>query len=1325
VDFDTNGGVGVDPVPPGGVQQVVDSAHDQSPDVSQELRQRLAQYDAEQSTKDNPTSDDPTKPGTLSSLWQRIKKSASHSEQVDNELGNAALRGVAKAVDAGSNSIVGAAVGISKKTGLYKVGRSPEEQDAFLKWWDKPTKDANPFQIGEERINRWLGPAQGGLPGFVENASQFATGLALTRKILPISAGVKGTLVAGAATDASFFDPYQKRLSNMIQNGPEWMRNPLTDMLQEKDDDSEPVARFKAAAEGFLTSATIESVLHGVRAMRGGAKSVAEGVPEVKPDPSEVVEVKPTEDGKFTVQPVAKDVYHGTSRTFDAIKPGKSGQFGPAIYTTESADEAAKYAGSGGRVIPLRIRLNNPFVVNADVSAGKPITWFQKHGFNLPEDPFNTAAQQRLKDAGHDGIIASQPEVLGANADNTPILGKTQTHYVAFEPTSVQERLAVEKTPDTPIFDNAGDAEQAAASINYFHKNAVKEAGVVDPTTLRAWKDRLNVYSEETDTRSLDELRDQYALNIKYDSSPEELLNVVKSMVDVMPEPQEIARGRSVPWAETAQAARSLGLKGMSEDQVVEHAARLWGHTSDLPKQLYASKEVMADMGKSIYKLSQMVDANPENGVAASQLSNSLESLMQFHAYFSGAKSDVARSLNVLKAPVGEAMDELITKGEFHRAPAGGAFSGMSRSEIASMMRMVHLSGGDPAEIIAQMKVPRQIGPLMAKTSDPTTLQRIGNYATTLRIEAMLSGPKTHVTNMVSNAMAAMQRPVEYWWAGVRHGNSSLRQFGGDLFGGLLKDHQEALSAAKKSFLDGVNILDPGNTHTGQGVMGPAQGLSFLRPSRFLMASDEMFKQLNYRSHVRAQILQAARQEGVTDAGELAQRVASDLPFAFTPDGGAVIPQAMEYTRYSTFTNELEYGLGKKMQELSQESVWFRNVMPFVRTPTNIFRYAWERTPLLNALNKDFRKQLSGAMGEDARQIAVAKSELGTALYTTATMMALSGHISGRGPSDPDLRKQWIAAGNQPYSMRVPGTNQWVSYRRLDPTFAPLGIAADLVSMSGEMSQDQHDNLWASAAASITANLASKTYMQGLVEFMDAVASGQGHLFTKFGENVAGSFIPNALRQADPNDTYRETYGLLDEMSSRIPWLSQGLEPRRNILGEKIMRPPGYFNRTINPFTVAPGITQNSTEDELLKLGKAFSMPSTTLANGSIDLTDRKTFDERKNQSPYDRMLELMGTGFDGAPGLRKQLEDLMKDPQWKSLSSDDAYGPGGMKFKLASDVIHSMQEASQAKLFEEYPKLARAYEQAMNIQGAGLGGGKPAADSVMKSYTDLFTTRK
>jgi hypothetical protein len=205
----------------------------------------------------------------------------------------------------------------------------------------------------------------------------------------------------------------------------------------------------------------------------------------------------------------------------------------------------------------------------------------------------------------------------------------------------------------------------------------------------------------------------------------------------------------------------------------------------------------------------------------------------------------------------------------------------------------------------------------------------------------------------------------------------------------------------------------------------------------------------------------------------------------------------------------------------------------------------------------------------------------------------------------------------------------------------------------------------------------------------------------------------------------KETRGLIDEMMARVPGFSESLETRRNLLGEKVLRPPGYFNRSLNPFTLAPGVADDDVLMELTRIGErsgsgAFSMPMEQIDNGTINLTDRSLYDNGTGQSPYDRMQQLLGPESSGGKfDLRGQLAAQMSKPEWKQMSD-------AMRYNVAAEIITQFQEAAKGVVLSEYPLLAQATGQAALYNKTKEGLGKQAAkEAVMSKYTDLFIKMK
>lgn len=131
-------------------------------------------------------------------------------------------------------------------------------------------------------------------------------------------------------------------------------------------------------------------------------------------------------------------VYHGTKADFDAFKTTKSGEFGPAIYMTDSPREASEYGDgqgwggpSGTRVMPLYAAIKNPYTKGVDA--------FWKEFGTGGSDAEGVAAAQA---AGYDGIIAKRADRYYDNEAREFVdRGGMLTHYIAFKPTQIKSAI--------------------------------------------------------------------------------------------------------------------------------------------------------------------------------------------------------------------------------------------------------------------------------------------------------------------------------------------------------------------------------------------------------------------------------------------------------------------------------------------------------------------------------------------------------------------------------------------------------------------------------------------------------------------------------------------------------------------------------------------------------------------------------------------------------------------------------------------------------------------------------------------------------------------
>lgn len=736
---------------------------------------------------------------------------------------------------------------------------------------------------------------------------------------------------------------------------------------------------------------------------------------------------------------------------------------------------------------------------------------------------------------------------------------------------------------------------------------------------------------------------------------------------------------------------------------------------------------------------------------------------------------DINEQIKAAAAKVGEIgsllkkVNAQVPKNTPYLAPMGRrATEGLTADQIRALARNVFRADGDPAAILWALRA-GQVQKMANKTVDRSMARKFLDWAMNLRVEGMLSAPSTQLTNVMSNMQTMLSRPLEYWWAGKSFGSTSwkdaikgnwtsnpaLRQEGADMLTGIFAGWSDSWRMTKKAFMDGMNVLDPSHTaNDGSRALAAWQDSSWLQrivhaPSRLLMASDELFKQLNYRTNMRAQILRECREAGITDTVEIAKRLVDDIQMSFGPNGG-VNPRALNYAQTNTFTNSLEYGWGKWLQD--NQSPFRKVIMPFVRTPTNIFRYVWQRTPILNMFQKQMVEDL--AAGGERAALARAKSAMGVAMWGTGSALVAAGLITGRGPTDPKLNKQMRDMGWQPYSIKI--GDRYVSYKKADPVATSLGMIADLVQISGELKEKDQQFHISGFIAAMVANMTNKSYMQGMVDFMDAATSNDENKLNQMFTGLATTFVPNIISKMDPrlnlgdsnqgqgifedqgwvfNDggqsPLREARGLVDSVMGRVPGFSSTLEPRRNIMGELVMRPPGYLNNAINPFTVSGKVDDESTLAELVRIGKGMPMPSDTMFNGMIDLKDRDSFNENRvggakdRQSPYDRMLEVMSEPPNGALSLKQALIRLINSDGWKKIHNEDAYGKGGEKYRWVQDLVAQYQEYAEGIILHEYPDLQKAYFQASEVEAVGRARGKDGVIDVMRKYEDMWGGKK
>ena len=597
---------------------------------------------------------------------------------------------------------------------------------------------------------------------------------------------------------------------------------------------------------------------------------------------------------------------------------------------------------------------------------------------------------------------------------------------------------------------------------------------------------------------------------------------------------------------------------------------------------------------------------------------------------------------------------------------------------------------------------------------------RLQEKATTLDmlyevwINGLLSSPATHVVNIVSNIMTAGFSVSERKVASLIGGGRNIPRGEAEAqLAGMVAGARDGMRLGWNALKTGepTDPLQKMEVENHRAITGEQLGLSGAAgrfadytgevvrvPGRLLTAADEFFKAVGYRMELNAQAYRQAFNEGL-DGDAAAARM---MEIVENPPENIKMA-ATDAARYQTFTNRLpeakmswvaEIGqLAEKARHAPASGPYVRVIVPFVRTPTNIMSYLLERTPLAytsQAVREDI------AAGGARKDLALGKIVTGSMVMAVTAELAMAGQITGAGPTHPKMRNILRETGWQPYSIKVGDT--YYAYNRLDPIGGLLGLAADMTEIMGQTTEAEASEVALAAVLSITQNMASKTYLSGVFDFVEAFFGAStdpeasnwklNNWLNRLGGSMVPSFVAAIERQVSPEIS--ATYDMIDRIKSRIPGMSEGLPPRRNIFGEVIVPSGGLGPDIISPIYTNE-VKDNPVADEMVRQQVPIGMPRRTVNGVELDAEQ------------YDQyVLYYAGEGLGkGIPKLKTALGNLVKSAGYRTATD----GPDGGKSLLIRSIFANYRSAAQKKLFEENAELNQARINALEEKQRKLTG--------------------
>ena len=646
------------------------------------------------------------------------------------------------------------------------------------------------------------------------------------------------------------------------------------------------------------------------------------------------------------------------------------------------------------------------------------------------------------------------------------------------------------------------------------------------------------------------------------------------------------------------------------------------------------------------------------------------------------------------------------------------------------------------------------------KNAGKTKYQKAIEVFNSAYINSLLSGVFTQAVNLKSGLYEALIRPMEQVIGGAIARDKKSIQLGFAQYRGMVTSFRDTWKAVGIALRQGDAVLDPlartqdnlqivnGKTvrpisaaNLGfNGRVGTAVdwiGRVVELPSRLLITSDEFLKQVNYRGRLLSNALKNTMELGLDiTSKEGKKNIERILKEGFDENGLANIKnnpineKALQYARESTFTNSLNNGSylnwGSKIENFLRQSPEFRFIMPFIRTPTNLWRHFSNRIPGFGFLtrqnqelwNSGDRRARAEVLGRQALGFAGTMYALDVALEYVETKDGMRlPKLTGNGPANFDIKKQWLSLGWQPYSFarqNSDGTVTYVQYNRMDPRFYVLGIMADLKENIANINDEDKSDIFGSAFLTVFKNVTNKTYLRGLSDVFEVLAEPTPKNISQFFGGVVGNIIPFVSFRSqgipgilDPDKEALETRSFIDQVIAKTPFAKDYLERKRDILtGDPIEKKPTGL--VINPDGIASfsfwfmgptmvgkssDVKQDPVSYEVARLKLTLSPPETK--KFKVDLTEFKKGD----QTAYDYWLEQVGKAkdFDGTT-LKQKLENTFKTSQYKSAKEGDETFDGGKEY-IVKRIFEGYKKLAYANMLQKYPEVRKEIEKSQGYK--------------------------
>jgi len=792
----------------------------------------------------------------------------------------------------------------------------------------------------------------------------------------------------------------------------------------------------------------------------------------------------------------------------------------------------------------------------------------------------------------------------------------------------------------------------------------------------------------------------------------------------------------------------------MAEEKGVDHLVREFikpGRKSamraeDILAGLIGAQELSKRTQQLAERAFKLTD--PAEREAAFELAaNAVKAEVNLYAQISGEVSEAARSVFAMR--------------EAQRV-------GLATTRGEELNNLLQNEGIDSYERFFEAYLAIPPGPGKAKFLQRGWHDKSMDFLSESFINAILSHPVTHMVNVAGNTGFNILRGAEEAAAATHGlvrsavtGNKDRVYFREALIqlDSMRSGFVDATLVSAKSFKRGEALSDGTKIDTrsrraigstddlgeiigmyAKGDVGTAFintfGVLNRMSSRFLTAEDEFFKGIQYQAEIKKQArvrsfkeFDLAIERG-DDVETATQKMGESYAALVNNPPEPMRKTASDISKEATFQAEMGK-IGATIEPLMAHPLAKLFAVPFYRTPTNVIKETFKRSPF-GIANYFYKAMKQGGREAD---LAFGRFATGTGIASLFATYAIGYDtpdkniiITGSPLNDREAQQARQRLNIQDFSINIKredgsGLYDSYTYSRLDPMSGLLAMSSDFAYyVQHEDDIDAVTDVATALGMAVMNYSLEMPFLQGVQElgmiFSGSDTENIGERLNEFLASRAtaaalstvpavaspisptsSSLVAGFERIGDPEMTetrmLSERFGDVENMSdvergfylelqramSRNPFFNEDLPPRLNLWGEPLQAGRGVGWEIINPIRIAEAKYQG-VDKELLRIGDGISMPNKKMGGVRLSAEQYNRFIMLTAQSDYGGSMPGSGN-YDAGQTLADELLELVNSRSYQRIEFDSD------KLKEIRNVVESRRSDARAVLLDEYPELA------------------------------------